>query len=224
MSHKVIRYDLRGFGKSAMPVVGESYRHQDDLKALLEFLDVPRAHICGLSLGSAIAADFVLTYPEMSISFIPVGPWLFEYDSPSVVAVNEFFGQIAAVAVESGPKAATDFWAEAPFFQHEAMQNEMFQQFADIGYDYSYWHFLNPDPMVLLDPLAVEQLEKINVPTLIVTSEYDLEPCIEIADLMEKKIANAQKIVVPQAGHGMNAEKPEEFNKAVLEFLGQVDK
>ena len=38
-NYKVVRYDLRGFGKSALPKSDESYNDWDDLKALLEFLE-----------------------------------------------------------------------------------------------------------------------------------------------------------------------------------------
>jgi pimeloyl-ACP methyl ester carboxylesterase len=41
----------------------------------------------------------------------------------------------------------------------------------------------------------------------------------EVANLLEEKIQNAKKIVIPEAGHIMNMEKPEEFNKAVLDFV-----
>jgi len=60
-NYQVIRYLLRGFGKSGLPT-GESYAHLQDLKALLEHLGIDQAHILGLSLGGAIAIDFAITY------------------------------------------------------------------------------------------------------------------------------------------------------------------
>ena len=81
--YKAIRYDLRGYGKSTLPILKEGYKHQDDLKALLVYLGIPKAHICGQSLGGAIAVDFVLSYPEMCKSLIVLGPWIFGYRSPS---------------------------------------------------------------------------------------------------------------------------------------------
>jgi len=57
----VIRYDMRGFGKSALPT-DEIYSHVDDLKALLDFLEVKQAYLVGLSKGGAVAIDFTLTH------------------------------------------------------------------------------------------------------------------------------------------------------------------
>lgn len=51
--YQVVRYDARGFGKSAVPT-GESYAHTDDLKALLEYLDIAHAFILGLSMGGGM--------------------------------------------------------------------------------------------------------------------------------------------------------------------------
>jgi pimeloyl-ACP methyl ester carboxylesterase len=57
---KVIRYDVRGFGKSALPTVGKGYRHTEDLKALLNQLGIDYAYMVGLSMGGYIALDFLL--------------------------------------------------------------------------------------------------------------------------------------------------------------------
>ena len=54
---RVIRYDMRGFGRSDLPGA-ESYSHVDDLKALLDHLGISQAHLVGLSKGGAIALDF----------------------------------------------------------------------------------------------------------------------------------------------------------------------
>lgn len=221
-SYKVVRYDVRGYGKSSPPVVGESYSHHDDLKALLDHLGISKAHVCGLSQGSAIAVDFILTYPEMGKSLISVGPWLFAYNSPTVAKALMSMGKIPSVVSESGPKAATDFWAELPLFKDSVKNLQVMERFKEIGYDYQYWHFLNPDPVVYADPPAVQQIDRISLPTLIVTAEYDLEPCKEIADILAKRIPNALKVVIADAGHAMHAEKPEEFKQDVIDFLKKI--
>lgn len=59
---KVIRYDVRGIGKSSRPA--GPFSHSDDLQALLKFLGVKRAHLVALSVGGAIAIDFTLEYPD----------------------------------------------------------------------------------------------------------------------------------------------------------------
>jgi len=63
-AHRVLRYDLRGFGQPADPRVGEEYTHADDLRGLLAHLDIPSATVAGLSMGGWIALEFTLTYPR----------------------------------------------------------------------------------------------------------------------------------------------------------------
>ena len=55
--HDVIRYDLRGYGRSDNPVEGRPYRHEDDLYRLLTALGVSKAHVAGYSLGCQIVVD-----------------------------------------------------------------------------------------------------------------------------------------------------------------------
>jgi 3-oxoadipate enol-lactonase len=54
--YRVIRYDIRGYGQSDLPDASPYY-HADDLMALLNFLEVKKAHVVGLSMGVALAAE-----------------------------------------------------------------------------------------------------------------------------------------------------------------------
>lgn len=70
-NYRVIRYDIRGFGKSALPQV--PYADRQDLFNLLTFLDVEKTYLLGLSLGGEVALDFTLEYPGMVEALILVG-------------------------------------------------------------------------------------------------------------------------------------------------------
>jgi 3-oxoadipate enol-lactonase len=73
--YRVVRYDMRGYGKTAPPA-DEGYSHTDDLKALLEYLRIDRAHILGQSRGGAVAIDFALAHPEATGALVLVDPVL----------------------------------------------------------------------------------------------------------------------------------------------------
>ena len=88
--------------------------------------------------------------------------------------------------------------------------------------DYSGWHLVNSDPSRSLDPPAIERLQEIKVPTLIIVSEHDLPDLHKIADILNRKIRNSKRITLKGAGHMSNMETPNEFNEAVLNFLGNV--
>jgi len=68
----VIRYDIRGFGKSDRPK--QPYSHVEDLFSLLNHLHVNKAVLVGLSLGSRIIIDFCLIHPEIVEALICAGP------------------------------------------------------------------------------------------------------------------------------------------------------
>ena len=202
--YKVLRYDLRGYGKSAVPIPNQRYTHHDDLKALLEYLGISKAHLCGASFGSAVAVDFALSYPEMCLSLIPVGPYAFGYRSPSTEKLNSILERIDSVFVKQGKTAVINYICENPFFQ---MEPHTARRCKEIGYDYSFWHHQNEDPADYVFPRA-----------------NDIEVCQEIADVMAQKIPGSQKIIIADGGHDINMNKPAEFNKTVLNFLDMMNK
>ena len=75
-SYNVITYCARGYPPSDVPDAVADYSQEqsvEDLKDLLVYLDVDRAHIVGLSMGGNVALNFVLTYPEMVSSMVLAG-------------------------------------------------------------------------------------------------------------------------------------------------------
>ena len=103
--HKVIRYDVRGFGLSSVPRQNHPYADYEDLRQLLDHLGIRRAHIAGWSMGSGIATDFALAYPERTKSLITVGPWVNGYSSPNVSSMFADFGSVVAALQKQGAGA-----------------------------------------------------------------------------------------------------------------------
>jgi pimeloyl-ACP methyl ester carboxylesterase len=219
VDHKDIRYDLRGYGKSALPIQKEHYKHHEDLKALLDHLGIPKAHICGQSLGGAIAVDFVLSYPEMCSSLIVLGPWIFGYHSPSSKELLSRMDKTSLIFREKGKMAAIEHFYNDPIMMKTYKDPNIVLRVKELASDYSFWHFENEDPVSSVDPPAIEQIGKINIPTMIITADNDLEPCKEIADLLALEIPNSQKVIIKDAGHDINVNKPSDFNKIVLDFI-----
>ncbi len=54
------------------------------------------------------------------------------------------------------------------------------------------------------------------------TADNDLDACKEFAGLMEQKIPDSRKVEFKEAGHAMNIDEPDEFNKLVLDFIGDL--
>jgi pimeloyl-ACP methyl ester carboxylesterase len=226
---RVIRYDVRGYGKSALPDPEEPYNDYEDMKALMDYLGIDKAHVCGLSMGSGIVVDFALAYPEMCRSLIPIGPWangygVNDFKSDAVDSLFVVMGEAASLAREKGAKEATDyFWFGNSLFKQTVRSEKALEHLLNVGYDYSWWGFINESKRGSFQPIAMTQLNKIEIPTLVITAEYDLEVCKEIAEIMGRKIKGSEVIAIQDAGHMMNIEKPEEFNTTLLNFINSIE-
>jgi 3-oxoadipate enol-lactonase len=73
-----------------------------------------------------------------------------------------------------------------------------------------------------VEPPAAGRLSQIHVPTLIIVGGEDVEIILSIADKLEKDIVGAKKVVIPGTAHHLNMEKPQEFNRVVIDFWEQV--
>jgi pimeloyl-ACP methyl ester carboxylesterase len=225
---KVICYDVRGFGKSALPDSNEAYTDAADLNALMEFLKIEKAHICGLSLGSIIAIDLALTYPQRCISLIPVGPRVTgdatdQYRSANGDSIREIIATTTTIAKTQGPKAATDFlWKGNHAMGRTVIDPGTLSTLLTMGYEYSWWRYLHTSKRSFAEPLGIKRLSEIKIPTLVVTAEYDLELCKEIAAIMIKQMPNAKLVSIKAAGHLMNMDQPEEFNEVVTNFIKEL--
>ncbi len=212
--YRVLRYDARGFGKSSLPTT-EPYTHPEDLRALMTHLGIDHAHIVGLSMGGLIAVDFAVTYPESTDSLIPVDAALSGYRWQG----KQVTLKVREIAEQDGIEAAKAFWLNCEFFVPAAEQPNVASRLKQIVDDYSGWHFVNADPASLPTTLAIDRLETLTMPTLVVIGERDMPDFFQIANIMTEGITGAKKMVMPRVGHMANMEAPEQFNEIVLAFL-----
>jgi pimeloyl-ACP methyl ester carboxylesterase len=215
--YRVVRYDLRGFGRSAPPRPGESYTHADDLRALMAYLGIERATVVGLSLGGWVALEFTVSYLAMVSALVLVDAALREYRYDP--AFGKFMGKLYGTG-RTDPAAAKKFWLDHPFFAVTRSRPDAAERMSAMVDDYSGWHWANEDPHPPLVPPAVQRLKEVTVPTLVVIGELDLPDFRGIADFLVAGIPTARRAEIPAAGHLPNMEEPAAFNGAVLGFLG----
>jgi pimeloyl-ACP methyl ester carboxylesterase len=137
--HRVVRYDMRGFGRSA-PMDNAPYAHTDDLAALLTHLTVTRAAIVGLSMGGGVAVDFALAYPAMTGALIPVDAALGGHRWSE--AWNRQVGPIGKAARADGIDAAKMRWLGLPLFAPACEQPAVGARLAAMVADYSGAHWV----------------------------------------------------------------------------------
>ncbi len=216
--YQIIRYDLRGFGKSSPGT--DAYTHADDLMGLLGHLRVTRAVFVGLSLGGGVLTDFALTYPQAVRALVLVDPTLGGFKLSS-----EFMAALADVrmrVVECGMDAARAGWLASPLFAHALKIPAAEAALRRMVGEYSGWHWTHPDRGRRMSPPAALRLGEISAPTLVVVGELDTPDFRVIADTLAQGIRGARLVVVNGSGHVPNLEAPEYFNNLVLEFVRSV--
>jgi pimeloyl-ACP methyl ester carboxylesterase len=211
---RVVRYDLRGFGKSPSPAKG--FSNEEDLARLLDELKIPKAQLVGLSLGAAVAVDFALTHANCVESLLLVCPGLggFPFQDPA-----NNLEPVVIAARDEGPAKAAELWLANPYM-NVAMENPALRpKLRMLAEENAGCWLNNPIFQRRLRPPANDRLKDVRARTLAIDGERDVSDIHRIVEKMAKEIPGARKIVVKDAGHLVPMEKPEEFNRIALEFL-----
>jgi pimeloyl-ACP methyl ester carboxylesterase len=212
---QVIRYDVRGFGKSIFP--NYPFSSVKDLCCLLDFLRVKKAQLVGLSLGGRIAIDFALAHPERVQSLVLVGSGLsgFAWSAAS----NKAYLDILQASQEGREEAANEFWLKDPYMA-PAMENPaVAKRIRAICLENVRNNLLNPVMERDQRLSAIDRLGSITAPTLIVVGSRDVPDIQKIVEKLKHDIPHARKVVIEGSGHIVNMEKCQEFDGVVLPFL-----
>lgn len=229
--YRVMRYDQRGYGDSGLITRGETYSDRQDLFALLTFLGIERTYLVGVSGGGALAIDFTLEHPEMVDALVPVAAGVSGFQPsedmqgryPAVTRLHEnleeaFARRDIAQAVEVSLTLWTDGPGRLPGRAAPKVRERVRQM--------TMRNWMRPDeeaqtetPPVPLGPPARDRLAEIAVPTLVILGALDVPNPLE---QLAGEIPGAQKVVIAQTAHHPFMERPAEFNRIVLDFLGSL--
>lgn len=216
--YRVIRLDLRGFGRST-PAEGP-YALHDDLHDLLQELRAAPAIVVGVSFGGEVAIDLALAYPETVMALILVSSAL-----GGTQFTEETMARLSAAddAAEAGdlPLAVeleNQLWIDGRDRAPEEIAAGVRERTRVMNL--SNWNIDNEkgEPEKL-DPPAAERLGEIRIPTLIITGDRDVPDILTIADTLQRGISEAESVVIPDTAHHLTMEKPAEFNRLVLDWL-----
>lgn len=227
--YQVITYNARGYPPSDVapdPAAYSQERAVEDLAQLLRHLKLPPAHLCGLSMGAYAVLHLGLRYPELARSLVVAGCG-YGAAAAERATFQENCEQVAARIEREGMRAVAETYARGPArVQFEGRDplgwQEFFEQLAGhsaTGSALTLRGFQMRRPSIYD---FGEPLQKLRVPTLIVTGDED-EPCLEPALFLKRQIPSAGLLVLPKTGHTINLEEPDAFNRALLDFFTAVD-
>ncbi len=211
--HDVVRYDVRGYGRSDEPTT--PYSDVRDLDTLLTGLGIERCAIVGCSMGGQLAIDFALEHPDRVEAIVPVAPGLSGYvwEDPGL---DLLFAEVQSAVLAGDLERAID--VELAVWVPLDSGAETNRRIRQIAMDNSRV-FRVPEALAEERPSAVERLGEVEAATLVIVGERDVEEIHRIADLLVREIPGAHQRVVHEADHLVMVRQPEVFNRVVLDFL-----
>lgn len=215
--HRVVTYDLRGFGASAGndgPLLIDFFA--DDLFALMDHLGVEDAHVCGLSMGGYIALRAVERFPKRFRSLILCDT---AYKADTNAAKEKRANQIRQLRAE-GLLAFAESYSDGVLTPETLVDlPEKLPQFRAMILQNSAKAVANGLVAMAARTDSTETLGKIGIPTLIVVGERDPVTPVSIAQEMQTAIRGSRLEIIPRVGHLSNFEAPDAFNSKLLHFL-----
>lgn len=219
--YRVIRYDLRGYGRSSRPTA-EPYSHVADLCSLLDTLEVEQAALVGCSMGGAAAIDTAVTAPARVWALVPVAAGLSGFE-PS--AEEEDWWADAGAGIEEAVEAGELLRAQdlrLAIWAQLGTDDAAGAAIRRIAFDNIHELTMDESAQIELDPPAAHRLHEIDAPTLVLRAEFDPPEMRRIFDLLAAGIPGARAKMIEGADHVVNLRQPEAFDAAVLPFLAEV--
>lgn len=225
-SHRVIRYDARGFGES-LPPLGAWSQHTD-LLGLLDELLISRTHVVGASMGAGIAVEAALARPSTIDSLVLAAPGgaLFG-ESPEelrpvwAAEVNALDRGDLDGAVEVNLRA----WVDGPERQAEAIDPAMrafVGRMQREAFELPEWD-QEMAPEHELSPAASDRFAEIACPVLVVVGDGDQPSVRSTAERIAAEAPRARLVVWPGVAHMLTLERPDAFAELVVGFLAEVE-
>jgi 3-oxoadipate enol-lactonase len=226
-TYRVVRYDARGYGRSSRPQPGRPYWHVRDLRAVLDAAGVERTALVGCSMGGGIAIDVALEHPDRVTALVLAAPGLGGFEGTAEEearweAWEEERGRTIEAAIEAGDLEAAQDLRLQTLWAPLGTDDPAGQRIREIAFDNLQELTMDESEEEELDPPAFARLEEVVAPTLVLPADHDPPWHIRICEVLVERIPNARLVQIPETDHVINLRRPAEFNRAVLEFLGEV--
>lgn len=210
--YRVIAYSRRNYYNSDLAPADDPGVASQDLQHFVEFLGLDKFHVVSSAAGGSVAADYALSHPERLLSL--------------TVSSNNL-------------AAARGYIAEAAATMHLKEWDDLPRWFRELGPSYRganpegvrKWTELNAKSETgkgarqkLVNVVTPEQLETLKVRTLLMTGAADMFTPPSITRMIARHVPDNEVVIAAECGHSIYWERPEFFNRTVLEFIGRTSK
>jgi pimeloyl-ACP methyl ester carboxylesterase len=233
--HRVVRRDMRGFGRTETEDV--EFSNRADVIAVLDALGIGQAALVGNSCGGRIAFDVAIESPDRVVAVVAIasGPGGFEATAPPEPSAEEAAlidegDRLDAAFDEGGPdapsaKTMADFdvrlWVDGAGQPSDRVPAAI----RDLVREMDLLHYTpgraqgQPIP---LDPPAAERLADLRVPVLAIAGALDVSDLVPTALQLEAELPNATAVIWPDVAHMVGMEQPERLAGRILEFVAPL--
>jgi pimeloyl-ACP methyl ester carboxylesterase len=227
--YRCIAFNARGYPPSDVPESHTSYsqeRAADDIRSVIDHLGIERAHIAGLSMGGFATLHFGFRHAARALSLCVAGcGYGAEREQRERFRAEAL--TIADFIRSEGMAAFAEKYGYGPTrVQYENKDPRGFAEFKRMLAEHSAAGSANTQLGVQRERPSlydlVNEMKRLTVPTIILTGDEDW-PCLVPGVLMKQNIPAAALAVMPNCGHAINLEAPDEFNRILGDFLALVD-
>ena len=228
-NYRAIAYNARGYPPSDVPEDVSMYGQQratDDVLAVLDALEIDKAHIVGLSMGGFAALHFGFHYPDRALSLTVAGAGYGAHPD-----VREQFKQESA---EVSARILSDTMAEFSKIYAIGPTRVQFANKDPRGWAEFAGHLADHSTLGSANTMRAvqggrpslydfpEEMQALKVPTLIMNGDED-DPCLDVGLFMKRNIHSSALVMLPRSGHLINVEEPALFNQLLGDFMARVD-
>jgi pimeloyl-ACP methyl ester carboxylesterase len=228
-NYRAIAYNARGYPPSDVPEDVSMYGQQraaDDILAVLDALEIDKAHIVGLSMGGFAALHFGFHYPDRALSLTVAGA--------GYGAHPDVHAQFAQETKEVAGRILSDTMAEFSKIYAIGPTRVQFANKDPRGWAEFAGHLAEHSTLGSANTMRAVQggrpslydfpkeMQALTVPTLIMNGDED-DPCLDVGLFMKRNIPSSALVLLPRSGHLINVEEPALFNHLLGDFLTRVD-
>ena len=228
-NYRCIVFNARGFPPSDVPNDPEMYSQdiaRDDIKAVLDGLEIDAAHVIGLSMGGFSALHFGLNYPDRVLSQVIGGCGYVAEEGAREQFKREATEAASRMESETMAVFGASYALGPTRVQFQNKDPRGWKEFETQLRDHSSLGSANTMRGVQSRRPSLyalkEGLQEMTVPTLILNGDED-EPCLDVSLFLKRSITSAALSLMPRTGHTCNLEEPALFNQICETFIQQVE-